>query len=82
MRKEGKEEVDAKLGVFIVYGEFADGLSWPDGRLSYTYRNETVVAETAEDAMALCERKFGDLDPEDGSASVDRVPLTRGIYGG
>jgi hypothetical protein len=73
---------DAKLGVFIVYGEFADGLKWPDGRLSYTYRNEIVVAETEEDALVLCERQFGDVDPEDGSASVSRVPLTRGVFGG
>lgn len=67
--------------VFLVYGEFADGLKWPDGRLSYTSRRVLVVARDEDDALALATRKYGEFDPEDRTESVERVPMRRGVYG-
>lgn len=71
----------SKLGVFRVYGEFADGRFWPDGSPSYTSRNALVVARDQDDAWALAIRKYGKPDPEDESGSIERVPLRRGVYG-
>ena len=68
------------LKTYKVSADFADGAKWPDGRLSYTYRDVLVVARDREDAIELASAKFGAYDPKD-TIDVEVVPRRRGVYG-
>jgi hypothetical protein len=69
---------DKKLKVYHVSGDFADGRKWPGGSPSFTYREAVVRAFGHDDALALCEEKFGRADV--GGISVEEMPETRGVH--
>lgn len=66
-----------KVKTYAVYGDFKDGLFWPDGEPSYTYQRAIVGAYDEDHAIRLCEKQFGEAEED---INAERIPHTLGVH--